>query len=378
MGRRGPGAGGTFGRAAREGVARPRRRGTATTPPVAARLVASGLAAALLVAAHLAAARRAAVRLVAAHPAAARLVAVWDWAAPVLRAPVPGGAAAARIVARLAAARGAGKAARRVRQGAVLGAVLMAAVAGAATEAAAGAWTRAPGEGQVISTTGRRAAPISALAGGVPQDEAASTAIFVEYGLIEGLTLGATAYAEISSVDPTDASVLVGLHLRQRLWVGQHGDVASVQVSAAAPVESYLSPLWGASEPDSVAEFGLRGQYGKGWAGDWGSAFVSLEGGYLIRAERAADELRLDTTVGFAPWSCCLMLLSSYASLPVQDGDATLKLAPSIAYTWRTGWGRNDRKPRRVRPTTVQLGVTYDLLNPDDGLGVSVGIWRAF
>ncbi len=41
--------------------------------------------------------------------------------------------------------------------------------------------------------------------------------------------------------------------------------------------------------------------------------------------------------------------------------------------------GRNEKKPRGpVRPNTIQLGVSYDLLNRDDGLGLSISVWRPF
>lgn len=244
--------------------------------------------------------------------------------------------------------------------------------------AAAGAWTRAPGEVQVISSSGRRAAPIGALAGGLAEDDSSSTSLFVEYGLKEGLTLGLTAFAEFSTVDLNDGSVSVGLHLRQRLWVGQDGDVASVQINASVPVESLISSAFGASKPDSVAEFGIRGLYGKGWAGDWGSAFVSTEAGLLFRSEGRPEELRFDATVGYAPWRCCLGLLSIFSASPLLEGDASLKIAPSFAYTYLPGWERNGHKPTRRDKTTVQLGVNYDVLNTDEGMGITVSIWREF
>ncbi len=41
--------------------------------------------------------------------------------------------------------------------------------------------------------------------------------------------------------------------------------------------------------------------------------------------------------------------------------------------------GRDEKKPAGpVKPGTFQLGVSYDLLNTDDGLGLSINIWRPF
>ena len=37
-----------------------------------------------------------------------------------------------------------------------------------------------------------------------------------------------------------------------------------------------------------------------------------------------------------------------------------------------------ERAEDRPNPMTLQLGVNYDALNPNDGLGISLSIWRRF
>jgi hypothetical protein len=258
----------------------------------------------------------------------------------------------------------------------------------AAGEAAAGAWTLAEGAGQLIMTTGRKIAPVGAFMGGPADSDANSSQIYAEYGVVDGWTVGVVAYGEFSTTDAADMELRLGGHVRHRVWTGEKGDVASVQVGFSAPVEGWLGDLAPESLPDSVPEAHLRGLYGRGWQTGWGNSFVSAEAGFLWRGERADDELRFDITAGHEAWKGVLGLFSIFAAVPIgddeeSDGDegsaATLKLAPSIAYTLWPWLGDNDKKPfDPIHPNTVQLGIVWDALNPDDGLGFQISIWQSF
>ena len=250
----------------------------------------------------------------------------------------------------------------------------------AAGQATAGAWTLAEGTGQLIMTTGRKVVPIGAFAGGAADSKSNSSQIYAEYGVADGWTLGAVLYGEFSTTDPGDLELRIGGHVRHRVWTGTDGDVASVQAGFSAPIEGWLGKLAPDSLPDSVPEAHLRGLYGRGWQTGWGNSFVSTEGGFHWRGERADDELRLDVTAGHEAWKGVLGLFSIFSALPIGDaGDATLKLAPSVAYTLWPWLGENDRKPYGpLHPNTVQLGIAWDVLNPGDGLGVQLSIWQAF
>ena len=262
-----------------------------------------------------------------------------------------------------------------------------------AGQAAAGAWTLAEGSGQLIMTTGRKMAPIGAFMGGPADSDSNSSQIWAEYGVADGWTVGAVAYGEFSTTDAADLELRLGGHVRHRVWTGEKGDVASVQVGFSAPVEGWLGDLAPESLPDSVPEGYLRGLYGRGWQTGWGNSFVSAEGGFHWRGERAADELRFDVTAGHEAWKGVLGLFSVFTAVPIGNGgeegdvggdgsdgsDATLKLAPSIAYTMWPWLGDNDKKPfGPLYPNTVQLGVVWDALNPDDGLGFQISIWKSF
>jgi hypothetical protein len=249
-----------------------------------------------------------------------------------------------------------------------------------AGEAAGGAWTLARGSGQLIMTAGREIAPIGAFMGGTAESDSNSSQIYIEYGLADDWTIGAIVYGEFSSTDTDELEFRLGGHVRHRVWQSENGDVVSIQIGASAPIENWLGEIAPQSLPYSVPEAHLRLLYGRGWQNGWGNSFVSTEAGVQWRGEEANEELRLDVTTGHEAWKGVLGLFSIYSALPLGDrNDPTLKLAPSIAYTIWPWLGPNDRKPYgTLYPSTIQLGIVWDALNPDDGLGVGVSIWKSF
>jgi hypothetical protein len=232
----------------------------------------------------------------------------------------------------------------------------------------------------VISTTGRRSAPVGALTGGPANSDASISQIYVEYGLLDGLTIGIKSYIEFSTTDLNGSAASLGGFARKRVWQDGEGGVASVQFGYAHPIDSLLGGTFAEAEPGAVPEAHLAGLYGRGWAGDWGSAFISTGMAYHLRGEGTADDLRFEFTTGYAPWRRVMGIVSFYGPAPLGAGtDASLKITPSLAFTMWPWIGRNEKKPRGpVKPGTIQLGVSYDLLNRNDGLGVSISIWRRF
>jgi hypothetical protein len=244
----------------------------------------------------------------------------------------------------------------------------------------AGAWTRADGEGQVIVTTARRMAPAGSMFGGAPNRDTNISQIYLEYGLLDGLTIGAKAYVELSTTDLDRNSAALGGFLRKRVWRDEIGSVTAVEVGYAHPVESLLGRAFAAAEPGAVPEAHLAGLYGHSWGTEWSGAFVSTEAGYHWRGRGLADEFRAEVTAGYRPWRRIMGMISLFGLLPLAGGsDPSLKLAPSVAYTLWPHIRRNEKKPEGpVRPNTIQVSVSYDLLNPDDGLGLAISIWRSF
>lgn len=255
----------------------------------------------------------------------------------------------------------------------LLAALYPAAVAG-------GAWTRAEGTGQFIVASGRSIAPVGAFAGGAAESDKSFMQIYAEYGLRDGLTIGGTIYGDFSTTSLTEGVLSGGALVRQRLYRDDAGNVVSVEVSGSLPAERWISGDFARSKPDSTPEAGARALYGASWWGDWGSAFLSTAAGWTWRSEGAADEYRGELSAGYQPRRCCLLLLSANAATPpAGGGEDSLKISPSIAYTDHPVRPRNARKPEgRPLAMTVQFGLSYDLLDPDAGLGFQVSYWYPF
>ncbi|MHA1527448.1 MAG: hypothetical protein ACTSVG_00400 [Alphaproteobacteria bacterium] len=137
----------------------------------------------------------------------------------------------------------------------------------AAGSACAGAWTQAKGEGLAIITIARHVAPVGALTGGPISSDTNVSQVYLEYGLFEGLTIGAKSYVELSTTDLSASSASLGGFARKRVWRDGRGGVASVQFGYAHPIDSLLGTAFANSEPGAVPEAHLAGLYGRGWGG---------------------------------------------------------------------------------------------------------------
>ena len=251
---------------------------------------------------------------------------------------------------------------------------LLLGLAAAPAPAEAGAWTREPGTIQLITTIGQRGAPLRA--GEDAADADTSTFQFYgEYGLTETVTVGGKLWLDMASTDPQLGSAAIGPFLRKRLWRTDTGHVAAVQVGALAPIEDWISAEFGRAKPFSTYEGSVRALYGKSWWGDWGSAFVSTEAGYQYRLD-LPDEIRADVTAGIEPLDCCMAMLGVYGLTPIEPGqtDDSLRLAPSVV--WHAF--RPEEDAEETRATSFQLGLTYDALQPEDGIGFFIGVWQEF
>jgi hypothetical protein len=270
---------------------------------------------------------------------------------------------------------------RNTPAGFVLVLVLSVMLGGMCTRwAHAGAWPQPTGKVQIIMTTSRKIAPVGGFFGDPVDEDSNATSLFAEYGVADELTVGITAYGNFSTTDADDVEARLGGHVRYLVWTGDTGDVISVQAGATFPVERWLGSGLGDSRPDSVPEVRLGVLYGRGWQTGWGDAFVSTELGYLFRGEAQDDEIRFDATAGFEPTRGLLGLTSVFTAVPVSgDGDTSLKISPSLAWTFWPSVGPNDKKPRGpINPNTLQLGLTWDALNPGDGLELFVSVWKGF
>ncbi|MGF1659136.1 MAG: hypothetical protein ACFCUS_06885 [Rubrimonas sp.] len=257
---------------------------------------------------------------------------------------------------------------RIMKRGGPIAAALVAAAAGLAegSKATAGAWTRAPGETFLsVSTSTYRTDD-----GGY---EEMFGALYGEYGLREGLTVGGAA--ELSR--PTGPAAALEDRLtwsafaRVKLREGAAGDPLSVQVGA-----SYARQGARAGEPQQRAtdgfEFDLRSLYGRGFATSLGDAFYDAQAGLRLRLGDPSDEIRVDLTAGLRPrelddgrW---LALVQSFSVLSLRNGDGdqsegfdSVKLAASAAREVRDGLHLGVGVERDVAGREIDLGTRIKL-----------------
>lgn len=268
--------------------------------------------------------------------------------------------------------------------GGLLVAAALAVSLSASGSASAGAWTQPPGRGQIIVSASTGVSPAGALTGNIDAPQSNFLSVFGEYGLIEGLTLGGTAFLEEPDASDGNSTASIGMLVRKRIWQTDRGDVAAVQVGAVYPIDSYIGPGYGGEDADPTQEVSFRGLYGRSFWGEWGNAFLSTEAGYHYQLDGDDDEVRADLTVGYSGNPCCLWLLSSFVTWPVgSTDDRAVKLAPSFAYTLQPPDAAEEAQEVEgrgfsLRPITLQISLTQDVLDFDDGVGVQLSIWKSF
>ena len=271
---------------------------------------------------------------------------------------------------------------RRMRRAAASRVVLavlataMAAVAiPGARPALAGAWTRAPGETFLsLSTSWYRTDD-----GGY---EEVYGALYGEYGLREGVTVGGAAEwsRPVGPAAPLEDRLTWSGFARLRLHEGAAGDPLSVQIGA-----SYARQGLQAGEPRQRAtdgfEIDLRGLYGRGFPTALGDAFYDAQAALRLRLGDPPDEVRLDLTAGLRPRGAegdwldgdWLALVQSFGVVSMRNGDGgddgfdSLKLAASLGRSVREG-------------TYLGVGMERDVAgrNVDRGLRLKLFVWSEF
>lgn len=236
----------------------------------------------------------------------------------------------------------------------------IAAVVLGAGQAAAGAWTLAPGSVFLsLSGSGYRAAAADAA------DEITSTA-YAEIGVLPWLTVGGALESK-SRRDTTATVYSHAVFLRTRLREGAAGDPLSVQIGLIGPL--------GGDAPGLAAEeraIDLRVLYGRGFSSPLGPGWLNVEAARRLLREDGADEWRLDLTAGLRPAPRVLTYVQAFGTLGQRnqrrfgsDYDA-LKLAPSVGV--------------EIGTATLVLGTEHVVAgrNIDRGDRIRLSVWRRF
>ena len=249
-------------------------------------------------------------------------------------------------------------------------AVILACFAASSEEAAAGAWTRAAGEGFSSQE-------VRYLRNGADGDsEFASVALtlFAEYGLTEDLTLGVKAdqSMRVDDVETGAQSGRVGGFVRYAVWRGREGDVASVEIGGATAISDFQAPETPAG--DTSTEISAAGLYGRGFGTDYGDAWVDGSLGLSYFTGARATEVKLDLTAGLRPDDDWVALAQVFSSFSLRD-ERGFGAPDFDAVKARLSVGR-----RVYEDTTVLLGVGRDLHTRgfEPAWEISVTIWSPF
>jgi hypothetical protein len=231
-----------------------------------------------------------------------------------------------------------------------------------ALEAQAGAWTQAPGAGFAsLSVTAYETDD-----GGYSE---ATVDLYGEFGWREAVTLGGSV--ETAFPDGEDSETTLSAFARTRLHVGPAGDPLSVQFGVFQPFGDGSARAVADTLDDTAVEARLL--YGRGFGTRHGDMYVDLQAGPRFEFGDAADQMRVDATVGLRPAPRWIALLQAFGTVSFRNADGegddydVLKIAPGVGYEITDG-------------VTMLLGLEREVLTRgvDEGLRVKLALWRSF
>ena len=173
--------------------------------------------------------------------------------------------------------------------------------------ACAGAWPAPEGGGQTIVTNTRKVDRPRNLLGEDPTKVRNEVSFFAEYGLTPETTVGLVISGGFNESTPNglpdeiDVELQIGGHVRHKIWHGEQGDVASVEIGARFPAERWIGESLGDNRPGSVSEAYVSILYGTNWQFAWSNAFLSTGLEFRARGEGQDEEIKLIATGGWQP-----------------------------------------------------------------------------
>lgn len=259
--------------------------------------------------------------------------------------------------------------ARRAYLGAV--AVVLLPVVLGGGDAAAGAWTRAEGEGFASQTVRYYSTEPSTSAD--VNYARASLGLYAEYGITERLTLGfdADQGGRLDEVGYGAQDGRIGGFARVLLWTGASGDVVSAEIGASTP----LSGVGASTAPgiDDSNEIKLLARYGRGVETPLGPAWAEGAIGFSRFLGPRADEFRLDLTFGVRPdenWVALAQFFGEKGRQNADFGGTDFDLGKL-----QLSFGR-----RIFGEKTLLVGFAHDVITrgTTPGYEVSLTLWSVF
>ncbi len=253
--------------------------------------------------------------------------------------------------------------------------LILASVPAATQDAYASAFLQPVGEGDVITATefsdSTRAFDQNGKLIPIPAYRKFELASYIEYGLLDRLTLIAQPFYESARQDDTAVST-PGTEIGARYGVAEFGPtVVSLQGLLHIPFKPGQSPQGGFDE-DDVFSGDLRLLVGHTFAVDGMPSFVDLQGGYRWQGEGVPDEWHADFTAGIRPQPRLLFMLQTFVTMANQAAAAYgpysyTKLQQSLVYDVSRDW-------------SLQGGFFETVVGVNAGreLGPMVAVWYHF
>jgi hypothetical protein len=255
-------------------------------------------------------------------------------------------------------------------------AIAICAMALAPTRALGGAWTSAPGEGQIIATAlgwSGLAAPWGGVKG--PRESRVEAQVYGEYGVFDRLTLFGEISPERYALSPPSKDVYTGLDYTQlgmRLKLWSNDDWAfSVEGSGFIPGARQGSRPAQAGDTGGAAE--ARGLLGRNFTFLGTPGFIDAEVGYRVRVGGPPDEWHGDVTIGLK-WTPEWM-----GMLQVFNVISTRSPSPEFL-TWRPDTVELSVVHALDAHWSLQLGgfATVSTWNTNSERGALISVWRKF
>lgn len=237
-------------------------------------------------------------------------------------------------------------------------------------DAAAGAWTRAEGEGFAAQSVRYFSTDVSTSSS--VDFAKASLGLYVEYGLSDVVTIGADLDQglRLDDVGYGAQDGWIGGFLRARLAKGE-SDVFSVEIGGDWPLSDLASPA--APGGDDSKEIRALALYGRGVETPLGLGWIDGAFGFAKFIGDRADEIRLDLTFGARPdedWVLMTQVFGTYGLRNAAFGGVDFDLLKAQVSVGRRIFGEK----------TLLIGVARDVLTRgiSPGYEVSVTLWSLF
>jgi len=246
--------------------------------------------------------------------------------------------------------------------------------------ALASPWAKENNQLLVISSADYFSAPLeptSTLDGLVESDfKRLDSITYVEYGLTNDVTIGGKVVFGTSWLTRgTDIETATGFSeieafgQYQLFRSGQ--DAGAVRLTLARP-SNFSSGARAELQSDGM-DVDLSILYGRNLHARRTKIFTAIDAGFRKRLGNAADQVRIQTTLGFEPSERFLFLVDTFATISLRNEDIggadfdIVKIQPSALWRISNRWG-------------LQVGVTEEITGRNITLGRTffVGLWSSF